>query len=302
MPLDDMHPSFAGVHWVLALALMLYAVVGPAVLDRRVLARVCLHRLRRRHASPGTEPGTHRVTEQGTVPTAVTAATAAEAAPMVPGLISSQRWRLAVQWTVLALVAAVVVAAPGVSGADVGWAWPRRDRLEFALLLAVTTVALVTFGVGIWRRRVLTGRHVPGPFQAAAFCGPVAWPARPRRLEQVWALASAAVAAVHDEVLYRGLLTAAAVGILGFTVDQAALASMAVFVVANVHRGRVRVVAAAGLAVVSTLSYLETSSLLLPIALHAALNVHNVISLQAVARSMTPAQLHRVRQLIISDR
>ncbi|WP_433327753.1 CPBP family glutamic-type intramembrane protease [Spirillospora sp. CA-294931] len=209
-----------------------------------------------------------------------------------PGVTAYHRRSLAAQGAVIALVLVTVAAGPGVSLAEVGIAWPRRSRLEFAVLLAAATVALVATGMGVWqRRRASSGRPVPSLFEAT----PIARGDQgDGRLDRGWALGAAVTAGIYYELLYRGLLIAFFIGVAGLAADRAALAAAAVFVLANLHRGRVRVTATAGLALVSTIAYTETSSLLIPAAVHATVNVHDVIKLRALAHRMTPPRLRLI--------
>jgi membrane protease YdiL (CAAX protease family) len=80
-------------------------------------------------------------------------------------------------------------------------------------------------------------------------------------------------AGVGEEVLYRGLLTAVFVGILGWAPLLAAFAALAVFIFGHLYQGKYGILGASLIGFNITLVYILSGSLIPGIIVHVTLNV-----------------------------
>ncbi|PSK96285.1 CAAX prenyl protease-like protein [Murinocardiopsis flavida] len=176
-------------------------------------------------------------------------------------------------WCVVAvLIGAAVAASPGLAAADVGLRLP--DDLVFSVALAAAIVAVVVWVTIGLRRRARQGHPVPGLEKVEAMLPRTA-------TERGMATAVAVLDGVVGEILYRGLLIAFGVGVLGLNLYVAAALALAVFALAGVYQGRTGVVAFALMGFAPTALYLLTGSLLLPIVFHTLLSLRDLVFLPA---------------------
>lgn len=151
-----------------------------------------------------------------------------------------------------------LLLSPELDPADLGLRAPRE--LWWGLALSAYTLVLIGFGARGRRRRMRDGKqYVPAMIAALL----------PTTTTQRWLAAGLSVTAgVVEEAIFRGLLIAAGVSLLGLPVLVAAALSLALFSWGHVYQGRAGVIGAAALGGVFTGVYLVTGSLLLPIILH----------------------------------
>lgn len=177
---------------------------------------------------------------------------------------------LAVEWTWALLVFAVIIVAPGVRAGDLGIAVPFGEHAAAASGAALY-LAVIVVGTGLLlRRRAGQGRRVPGQ-QAFSALLP-----RTRRDRQL-ALGVAITAGVCEELLCRGLLIAAGVGLGGLSAYWAAGVAVAVFGFAHLYQGWTGVLGAAVIGVIMTGLYFASGSLLLPIVVHATIDIRALL-------------------------
>jgi membrane protease YdiL (CAAX protease family) len=185
---------------------------------------------------------------------------------------------LAVQWAMAAVVVVVVLGSPGVDRADVGVAPPRGGAglatlgftAAFAVGLLASTLTL--------RRLAAGGRPVPGQAGFAAMLPG-------NRAERALALAVAASAGICEELVYRGLLIAVGVGLLGLPAVAAAALSCLVFGLAHLYQGVGGVIGSTLVGAVLAAVYLVGASLLAPVLLHALLDARALLLVPPPARA-----------------
>ncbi|MEU6424285.1 CPBP family intramembrane glutamic endopeptidase [Microbispora sp. NPDC046973] len=183
-------------------------------------------------------------------------------------LVHAYRLWIAEEWVWVAATALVLVLSPALGPADLGFAMPGHlDRVAPAV--AGMTGAIV-IGTLLLRRLARSGRAVPGQ---AAFAELM-----PRTPAERWhGLAMAVTAGVCEEIVYRGLLIAFGVGVLGLGTTAAAALALAVFVAGHLYQGWKGMVVVALLGFWLTNVYLSTGSLLLPILVHVLIDVRGLV-------------------------
>ena len=190
-------------------------------------------------------------------------------------LVRVYRILLAVQWGWTALVLVAVAASPRLDLAAIGVRAPRADDMVLSMSIGAA-IALVASAF-LMRRAARQGRPIPGQAAFAALL--------PRTREERWYAAAASVTAgVCEEVLYRGFFIAAGVLLLDLPVEWAAALAAVIFVVAHAYQGVVGLVGVTVLAIVFTTVYLRTGSLLLPVVLHALVDLRALLLVPPVRR------------------
>ncbi|MET7363338.1 CPBP family intramembrane glutamic endopeptidase [Streptomyces sp. NPDC005562] len=174
---------------------------------------------------------------------------------------------LTLWWALAALAVAALLLSPGTDAADLGLTAPDRPVYAGVGILVATAIAVAS-GRN-FRALARRGRNVPG---LAAIEAMLPRTAEERRL----AIAVAVTDGLCAELLYRGLLIAFGVGVLGLGVSAAAVLSVLVYAVAGFYQGRQGVLAFALFGAVFAGLYLATGSLLLPAAAHIALSVRDL--------------------------
>ncbi|WP_432928043.1 CPBP family intramembrane glutamic endopeptidase [Microbispora sp. CA-135349] len=190
-------------------------------------------------------------------------------------LTRAYRLWIAEEWIWVAVLALILVLSPGIDLADVGLAKP--DNLgRVAPMIAGMSGALV-IGTVLLRHLARTGRAVPGQAAVAELM--------PRTSGERWhALAMAVTAGVCEEIVYRGLLIAFGVGVLGLGTAAAAALALVVFVAGHLYQGWKGLVVVALLGFWLTTVYLSTGSLLLPIMAHILIDVRGLVCMPAPTR------------------
>jgi membrane protease YdiL (CAAX protease family) len=199
-----------------------------------------------------------------------------------PGARRSFYGRLLVLEWGLALVALVVwLAAPGVDAAAVGLTWPRSWPGPLTSLLVVLVLVFVVASTRALRGGALMeatapaprrqpgqGRHAEQPGHATLALLPRT--VGERRLFTVVGL----TAGICEEWLYRGFFLAVVAAVAGGLPAWALVLVAAVaFGLAHAYQGRAGIVLTGVLGGVMAALYLGTGSLLLPVLLHAAIDL-----------------------------
>ncbi len=207
---------------------------------------------------------------------------------------SFYRRLLVLEWG-LAVVALVVwLAAPGVDAAAVGLAWPEAPGPVTAaatvLVLALSLASVRALRSGALARTLpqppASGRHAEAPVHATLALLPRS-PAE-RRLFAVVGV----TAGVCEEWLYRGFFLAVVAAVAG-DVPQVLLVVVgaAAFGLAHAYQGLPGIVLTGVLGGVFAALYLETGSLLLPVVLHAAVDLRFLLVPASALPAAVPGPL-----------
>lgn len=192
------------------------------------------------------------------------------ARPARPGRLVRVYLRSAATWWPLAvLVALLPVISPGIRPADLGLVLPPAGDLVVGM--GVLVVLLVGLSLAWWRigRRGL-GDTPPPRWQALI--------PRTRRERQLAVLA-AVTAGVCEEVVFRGLLIAAGIGLLGVDPWLSVALAAVVFGLGHAYQGVGNVVRTAVMGIVFGLLYGLSGSLIGPIVLHTAVDLFGFLVL-----------------------
>jgi membrane protease YdiL (CAAX protease family) len=192
---------------------------------------------------------------------------------------SFYRRLLVLEWG-LAIVAFVIwLAAPGVDAGAVGLRWPQRWPGPLTGVVVVLVVVFVLVSTRALRggalleapdaaRRRGEGRHAEQPGSATLAVLPRT--AGERRLFTVVGV----TAGVCEEWLYRGFFLAVVAAVAGGVPDEVLVVMAGIaFGLAHAYQGRAGIVTTGVLGGVMAALYLSTGSLLLPVLLHAAIDL-----------------------------
>jgi membrane protease YdiL (CAAX protease family) len=189
-----------------------------------------------------------------------------------PGRVRPARFyaeALAEQW-IGAVVAVVVVAtAAGVGREHLGLVGSRPGTWWWTGYAVVLSLAVLGAGL-VFRRRMQTGRMVRRPAAIDAIL-----PRTPR--ERRLAVLVAVSAGVCEEIVYRGLLLAVGVGMLGLDPLLAGLLAVVVFTANHLYQGVAGMAAAATIGFACTGFCLWTGTLIPAILLHAAIDIRGLV-------------------------
>jgi uncharacterized protein len=167
-------------------------------------------------------------------------------------------------WIVAAFVPAIVLTSAHLSAADLGWAWPTGDGLDY--LLALYLLVMIGIGGVRMRRRMRRGQAFRGRAVTALIV--------PQTAHERWLAATVAfTAGVTEEMVYRGLLIATGTRLYHLPLAVVVVASLALFVAQHTYQGPRGMFGVAVLGVVFTTIYLMSGSLLLPIVVHVFQNL-----------------------------
>ena len=182
-------------------------------------------------------------------------------------------------WTLAIAVVVVILADPGgLALRDIGLAWPTASG-GTALAAALTVGLMVAQVVGVRRARAMFADR---PWPRRLLVVTLVRTERERRL----AVGGAATAGICEEVVFRGLFIAAAMGLLGLSPFTAALLSAAAFGAAHLYQGPAGMAGSAAVGLAFALLYQMSGSLLLPIVAHTA---NDTIGFMAI-RPPSPAR------------
>jgi membrane protease YdiL (CAAX protease family) len=192
-------------------------------------------------------------------------------------LVRTFRLTIGTQWAWVALVLLAVAVAPGLPLSDLGVRLPRADPLVFTLAGALVVALLASAFAR--RSAARHGTPAPVPEGIAAML--------PRTMaERRYAAVVAVTAGTCEETLYRGFFIAAGTGPAHLPLVAAGAVSVAVFALAHVYQGIRQVLTIAALAVVFTLLYLRSGSLLVPVLVHVFIDLNGLL---LVSRTVRPA-------------
>ncbi|SNR33594.1 CPBP family intramembrane glutamic endopeptidase [Blastococcus mobilis] len=192
--------------------------------------------------------------------------------------VSFYRRLLVLEWGLALLALIVWLSAPGVDAGQVGLRWPQQwpgpvTGLVLLLVLGFVVVSTRALRSGALldaesARRPGEGRHAEPEAHATLALLPRT--ARERRLFTVVGL----TAAVCEEWLYRGFFLAVVAALAGgLPTGVLVLVAAVAFGLAHAYQGRVGIVTTGVLGGVMAAVYLQTGSLLLPVVLHAVIDL-----------------------------
>jgi membrane protease YdiL (CAAX protease family) len=197
-----------------------------------------------------------------------------------PGARRSFYHRLLVLEWGLALLAFIIwLSAPGVDAGQVGLRWPQQWPGPVTGLVVLLVLVFVVVSTRALRsgalldaaepvRRPGEGRHAEPPAHATLALLPRT--AGERRLFTLVGV----TAGVCEEWLYRGFFLAVVAALAGgLPTGALVLVAAAAFGLAHAYQGRVGIVTTGLLGGVMAAVYLQTGSLLLPVLLHAVIDL-----------------------------
>ncbi|MER5326053.1 CPBP family intramembrane glutamic endopeptidase [Streptosporangium roseum] len=171
-------------------------------------------------------------------------------------------------WALAAAALLVVAVEPGLDAADIGLV--IKEAPSEILGTIVGFLVAGTVGVLVIRWLAARGKSVPGQ-QAVHHL-------LPRTTAERWYAAGLSVTAgITEEIVYRGLLIAVGMGALGLSKEAAAVGALAVFVAGHLYQGWRGMLVVTLLGAGLTALYLRTGSLLLPILLHALIDLRGLV-------------------------
>ena len=185
-----------------------------------------------------------------------------------PAALTRTYQRSLATWWPITVVAVVMAALdPGLGLTSIGLALPDGPDAFVTWLLAVGITALAVFGY--YRRRALFAGldELPPPLHRVATILPAT------AAERQLAIGVAVTAGVCEEVVFRGLLIAAGVGILGLSLWGSLLLSAALFGLGHLYQGRLRAAGAAVAGLLLGMLYVVSGDLLLSITAHVAVDL-----------------------------
>ncbi|MEU8821018.1 type II CAAX prenyl endopeptidase Rce1 family protein [Actinoplanes sp. NPDC048796] len=196
-------------------------------------------------------------------------------------------------WTLAVFAFLPVVDSPGLTLADLGLTWSgggvaaSLPSFGPALAWALTAflLAVVVITGNRLRRHAQAGGTVPTRDKAA--------PMFPRTLrERGLAAAVAVTAGITEEIVFRGLLTAAGVILFDLPLVAACALSIALFAATHLYQGAQGVVGVAALAVAFTGLTVLSGTLLPAIALHVVVDLIAFLHIPPPPLPATPAEAH----------
>lgn len=193
-------------------------------------------------------------------------------------LVRFYRQTLAAQLAFVLVPLLALVSDPGIDAGDLGLAWPSGPARWWGAGFAAYLIAVV-FGAGlVLRARARRGHRIRGQDSFAAML-----PRTPA--ERAYAGVVAVGAGVSEEFAFRGFLIATGVGLLGLSPVAALVVATVVFALAHLYQGAVGVVATLLLGALFGALYLATGSLLLPMLVHAAIDLRSLLLVPRPSRS-----------------
>lgn len=179
---------------------------------------------------------------------------------------------LVLEWGLLALVAGVVLLAPSVGWVELGLRWP--DRGPHVAAVIVTVLVLVFLVVSTRAVRASVRRSVDTSALAAAAPQAVTALVPRSPVERRWFGLVAVTAGICEEVLYRGFLLAVLLAVApGLSDVSLVLVGGVLFGLAHLYQGVTGVVTTSVLGAILTFLYLGTGTVLVPMAVHAAIDL-----------------------------
>ncbi|MFD8563766.1 CPBP family intramembrane glutamic endopeptidase [Streptosporangium canum] len=171
-------------------------------------------------------------------------------------------------WALAAVALLVVAVEPGLDAAGIGLV--IKEPLDTTLGAIVGFLVAATAVVLVFKWLAAKGKFVPSR-QAVSHL-------LPRTPAERWYAAGLSVTAgIAEEIVYRGLLIAVGMGALGLSEEVAAVCALAVFVVGHLYQGWRGMLVVTLLGAVLTSLYLRSGSLLLPILVHALIDLRGLV-------------------------
>jgi membrane protease YdiL (CAAX protease family) len=204
---------------------------------------------------------------------------------------SFYRRLLVLEWGLTVVVAVVMAAAPGVGAAGLGLRLPQRAPGVLTAVAVAVVVVLVLLSTRALLsgalvngpapvRREGEGRHTEPPVHATLALLP-----RTRAERRLFTLVGV-TAGICEEWLYRGFFLAVVSAVVGGAPTAVLVAAAGVaFGLAHAYQGVAGVVTTGVLGAVLAALYLGTGSLLLPVVLHALIDLRFLL----VPARMLPA-------------
>lgn len=179
---------------------------------------------------------------------------------------------LVLEWGLVALVAGVVLVAPSVGWQELGLRLPDRTPSPVAVALVVLVLAFLVLSTRAVRA---SARRAPDRAALVASAARSITALVPRTpLERRWFGLVAVTAGLCEELLYRGFLLAVVAAIAPGVPDLALVAIGGVtFGLAHLYQGAGGVLATSVLGAILTLLYVGTGTVLVPMLLHAAIDL-----------------------------
>lgn len=177
---------------------------------------------------------------------------------------------LILEWGLVALVAGVVLVAPDVGWAELGLRWPNRWPSMLAVVPTLLLLVVLT-GSTVASRRVRSPAAGPGTVAAPpSVAALVPRTGTERRLFVPVALS----AGFCEEVLYRGFMLAVITALVPGVPDSVLIVvSGVIFGLVHAYQGLSGILTTGVLGGFLTATYVGSGSLLLPILLHAAIDL-----------------------------
>ncbi|MGW3364947.1 CPBP family intramembrane glutamic endopeptidase [Streptosporangium canum] len=171
-------------------------------------------------------------------------------------------------WALAAVALLVVAVEPGLDAAGISLV--IKEPLDTTLGAIVGFLVAATAVVLVFKWLAAKGKFVPSR-QAVSHL-------LPRTPAERWYAAGLSVTAgIAEEIVYRGLLIAVGMGALGLSEEVAAVCALAVFVVGHLYQGWRGMLVVTLLGAVLTSLYLRSGSLLLPILVHALIDLRGLV-------------------------
>jgi hypothetical protein len=205
---------------------------------------------------------------------------------------------LVLEWGLAGLAVVVWLATPGVDGGQLGLRWPQQWPGPVTCLATAAVLALVVLSTRALRsgaladapprprRRPGEGRHAEPPVHATLALLPR------DRAERRLFTAVGLTAGICEEWLYRGFLLGVVAAVApGLPAGALVVVAAVCFGLAHAYQGPAGVATTGVLGGVLAALYLSTGSLLLPVLLHAAIDLRFLLVPSAAlpaARPVTP--------------
>ncbi|MBB5871748.1 membrane protease YdiL (CAAX protease family) [Allocatelliglobosispora scoriae] len=207
-----------------------------------------------------------------------------------PAALTRYYRRFLISWWLVALSVPVIgILSPSLRVEDLGIAWPSG---RFALWIGLSAFALVAY-LAITGQRVARMIRAGEVFPVRQAIAP-ALPSTPH--ERLLAVAVSVTAGIVEEVYFRGLLIAAGVGILGLPVLVSAALSLLLFAAGHLYQGGRGIIGSGTIGLLLTVLYLTTGSLLLPIIVHALVDINALVLIPASTPEQVAAAELRAEQ------
>ncbi|WP_169739597.1 CPBP family intramembrane glutamic endopeptidase [Amycolatopsis taiwanensis] len=218
-------------------------------------------------------------------------------------------WRIiGLEWSFVAIVALIIAVSPGARFSQIGLALPTKWFDAAALPLSSSALAGMAFGLLVvgaagWlvarKARTSGVRFGDGylKLQRAnleTFKGILPRTADERRL----AVAVSVTAGICEELVYRGFLIGFGVGVFGLDPYVAGGLAVLFFGLAHLYQGWLGTVRVTLVGIILTGLYLGTGSLVVPILLHAVMDIVSLVFAPRFLRTDRPIAHDKTAQTV----